>query len=122
MLSYDGRRFRPVVNSANGQVNGETTFHYRQSGATLTATYAGGGIRQGAMLGLVAEDGGLRFSYHHIGDNGELRSGACESRPELLEDGRIRLHERWLWTLGGEGHGESVVEEIPLEDNTARNG
>lgn len=25
-------------------------------------------------------------------------TGRCESRPENLEDGRLRMHEKWHWT------------------------
>ncbi len=111
-INYDGRRFRPVSNTPNGQVNGETLFEYRQTGDLFTATYSGGGIRSGSMTGLAAPDGALRFCYQHLTDTGELRSGVCDSTPEILADGRIRLHEKWQWTLGEPaGTGESIVEE-----------
>ena len=42
----------------------------------------------------------------------KLKNGFCKSIPELLPDGRIRLHETWEWTYGGDGTGESIVEEI----------
>src|SRR5689334_20725460 len=100
MNNYDGKTFRPVVNTPNGQVTGETLFRYRQQGDLLTATYEGGGIRAGQSLGLVKEDGSLEFCYHHVTDAGELRSGKCTSTPESLDDGRIRLHEFWQWTMG----------------------
>lgn len=94
-------------------MNGETLFEYQQSGDLLTATYRGGGIRLGSMLGTVGPDGHLHFCYHHLTDQGELRSGVCRSRPELLPDGRIRLYESWQWTLGGDcATGESIVEEV----------
>jgi hypothetical protein len=112
-INYHGRRFRPVSNSSSGQVNQQTMFLYQQpfGDALLTATYMGGGIRLGSMTGLVDETtGALRFHYQHVTDAGELRSGYCESTPELLSDGRLRLHERWKWTDGPAG--ESVVEEV----------
>ncbi|BDC49348.1 hypothetical protein F183_A16640 [Bryobacterales bacterium F-183] len=110
--NFEGRQFLPLRNSEGGQVNGDTRFLYHQSGDLLTATYSGGGIRAGSMLGTVAADGQLHFCYHHLTDGGELRSGVCRSRPELLPDGRIRLYESWQWTLGGDlATGESIVEE-----------
>jgi hypothetical protein len=42
---------------------------------------------------------------------GELMTGICRSTPEILPDGRIRLHESWQWTSGDESRGFSVVEE-----------
>ena len=111
-ISYDGRVFRPVVNSPNGQVNGKTEFHYSQQADVLTAVYAKGGIRIGQIVGRVHPDGSLEFCYQHLTDAGELRSGFCRSRPEILPDGRLRLHESWQWTSGDGSQGESIVEEI----------
>jgi len=39
-------------------------------------------------------------------------TGKCKSRPEILENGKIRLHERWQWTCGDMSKGTSVLEEI----------
>jgi len=111
-IDYDGRRFRPVTNTPNGQVNGDTLFEYRQAGDLLTATYTGGGIRLGQMTGLVHADGSIQFCYQHVTDSGELRSGVCTSTPFVLTDGRLRLEERWRWTLGDQTEGESAVEEL----------
>jgi hypothetical protein len=115
-MNYAGRKFRPVNNTPNGEVGDGTLFHYEQQDDLFSATYAGGGIRHGQMLGLCDAAGHLRFCYQHVSDDGSLRSGVCESRPEILEDGRIRLHERWRWTHGAPStEGESVVEEVMTE-------
>jgi len=100
------------MNSRTGQVSSDTVFHYEQHGAVLTATYSGGSILQGYMLGRVNEDNSLFFLYHHLDEHQNLRSGCCYSRPEMLPDGRIRLYEDWEWTHGGSGEGSSIVEEI----------
>ena len=38
-------------------------------------------------------------------------SGRCHSRIEVLDDGRLRMHETWEWT-SQPGNGTSVIEEI----------
>ncbi len=111
-MNYDGRVFVPVENTPNGEVNGATRFEYRQEGDLLTATYRGGGIRAGQMVGLVREGGRLEFVYQHVSEDGEMKTGKCESVPEVLGDGRLRLHERWKWTSGDQSEGSSVVEEV----------
>lgn len=111
-INFHGRTFTGVSNSPNGQISGDTIFNYSQHDNILSATYQGGSIREGYMLGLIHEDNSLHFTYHHIDIDGHLKSGYCKSTPEVLPDGRIRLYERWEWTHGGEGKGESVVEEI----------
>lgn len=111
-INYHGRTFTGVSNSPNGQVSGETVFNYSQRNNILSANYQGGSIREGYMLGQIREDNSLYFAYHHIDNDGQLKSGYCNSKPEVLPDGRIRLHEQWEWTHGGEGKGESIVEEV----------
>jgi hypothetical protein len=111
-MNYDGRVFRPVQNTPNGEVNGETLFEYRQVGDLFEATYRGGGIRSGQMVGRVLEGDCLEFLYQHLTDEGQLRSGRCHSTPTMLEDGRIRLSEQWQWSSGDQSVGTSVVEEV----------
>lgn len=109
-INYDGRLFRVASTSEAGEAGEDTLFRYRQRGSDVWATYEGGAVRMGTLVGTVAPDGGLDVRYAHVGTDGALRSGACRSTPERLPDGRLRLHERWRWT-GGEA-GTSVVEEV----------
>lgn len=111
-INYHGRKFTGISNTPNGQVGGDTIFLYQQHGNILKATYGGGSIMQGQMLGKVLADNSLYFTYHHIDNEGQLKSGYCNSRPKVLPDGRIRLYEQWEWTHGGAGKGESIVEEM----------
>jgi hypothetical protein len=111
-INYHHRKFTGVTNSPSGQVSGDTIFHYQQHDNMLTASYSGGSIRQGYLLGLVNEDNSLDFVYHHIDEHQTLKSGHCHSVPEMLPDGRIRLLEKWSWTFPKQGAGNSIVEEI----------
>lgn len=115
MINYDGRRFVSVNNSENGEVSSQTVFEYRQEGVILTASYSGGDIIKGLMIGLVNDDGSIAFRYNHINRNNEIRGGSCNSTPEILSNGRIRLHEKWKWNDKEYSDGESIVEEIPKD-------
>lgn len=110
-MNYQGKKFRSVSNSPNGEVSGETIFYYEQTGNILTAKYAGGGVEEGHLIALVDEQGCLDMRYHHVNVQGVLQTGICHSRPEILPDGRIRLYEQWRWTSGDGSSGQSVVEE-----------
>ena len=112
-FSYDGRVFRPLSNSETGEVGDATLFRYHQKDDLVWAEYSGGQIRFGTLIAKLLEDGSLDMRYQHINVNGELMTGTCRSTPELLPDGRLRLHEKWQWTSGDLSSGESVVEEIP---------
>lgn len=112
MIDYNGRTFRSVSNSANGEVSNETIFHYRQNGVHITATYQGGHIVDGSLTATVDEAGNLNMRYQHINTNGQFLTGICFSRPEMLPDGKLRLHEKWQWTCGDYSKGESIAEEV----------
>ena len=111
-MSYEGRVFRSVANSETGDVGEGTLFHYRQEKQIVWATYEGGAVAFGTLLARRLPDDSLDMRYHHITTQGEMKAGRCRSRPEVLADGRLRLHERWQWTEGGTESGESIVEEI----------
>jgi len=110
-INYHGRRFRPVDKSSNSETSAETVFIYSQQGPVVTATYTGGAILSGHLIGLVDGDGVIEMRYHHVNTSHELQTGVCRSTPEVLSDGRIRLHEAWQWTSGDCSAGRSVIEE-----------
>ncbi|MBL8045470.1 MAG: hypothetical protein JNL09_02960 [Anaerolineales bacterium] len=110
--NYHNRRFRSVRNTANGEVGAETVFNYQQNGEVVWATYAGGGIKFGTLIATVDAAGCLDMRYSHVNTAGELMTGQCRSTPEVLPDGRLRLHEVWQWTSGDGSNGESAVEEF----------
>lgn len=116
-MNYNGKTFRATSNTENGETSAETVFHYQQTGTLLTATYIGGRIVAGHLLGLVDADGNLDFRYHQLNTDGQLKTGTCQSTPEVLPNGKLRLHETWQWTSGNESSavprfGTSVVEEM----------
>ncbi len=111
-FNYNNRRFAGVSNSETGEVSSETVFHYRQQDDVVWATYEGGGVRFGTLVAKVGSNGCLDMSYQHINQQGELCTGKCFSTPEVLPDGRYRLHESWQWTSGDCSKGNSVVEEL----------
>lgn len=111
-MNYHNKKFRPVQNTENGETSAETIFHYKQEGNILTSEYAGGKIVKGHLIGLVDEAGAIDMRYHQVNDQGELMTGICQSQPEVLPNGKIRLHETWRWTSGDESAGSSIIEEI----------
>lgn len=111
MINYNNRIFKPIINAENGEASAETIFHYKQTGNILTSEYSGGKIVYGHLLGLVDREGNIDMRYHQINKNGEIMTGICKSVPELLANGKIRLHETWQWTSGDGSEGTSVVEE-----------
>jgi hypothetical protein len=108
--SLDGRRFRPAADVSGGDVGAQTVFEYVEDAGIVHARYAGGAVRLGFLVG-TREGDVLRFRYAQVRGDGSTATGRCESRIEVLEDGRLRLHETWAWE-SRDGEGTSVVEEV----------
>ena len=112
MINYNDKKFSPVSNTENGETSSETIFHYQQTGNILTSEYSGGQIVFGHLIGKVDTQGNIDMRYHQINIKGDIMTGKCKSTPEILENGKIRLHESWEWTSGDYSSGNSVIEEI----------
>lgn len=111
-INYNDRRFIGVENYDNGEFTKETIFHYHQKGDIVWGTYKGGGVRLGMLIGTVDIGGSLDMRWQHVNLSGQLKTGKCRSKPEILLNRRIRLYESWETTNGSEVHGESIVEEL----------
>ncbi|MED4205768.1 n-acetylglutamate synthase [Neobacillus mesonae] len=114
MINYNNRTFVSIDNTANGEVSSKTTFRYKQEGKIISATYSGGEIVKGLLIGIVNEDGCLEFRYNHINIKNEIRGGECVSTPEILANGRIRLFEKWKWLDAEKTEGNSIIEEVVI--------
>jgi len=112
MINYHNKIFATVDSTDTGEVSSETRFHYRHEGSIVWATYEGGSIWWGTLMAFVDNEGNLDMRYQHLNRAGEFKSGRCQSTPEILEDGRIRLHEEWQWTCDDHSTGTSVIEEV----------
>lgn len=111
-MNYHDKRFQVKSVSENGEVSSKLIFHYQQKGNILTCSYEDEQILSGQLMGLVDKDGNIEMGYHQINHQGQLMTGRCFSRPEILANGKIRLHETWEWTSGDYSKGKSVLEEI----------
>ena len=98
--SLEGRRF--------AEADRVLAFREDREG-TVTATYAGGSVVAGTLAG--RRDGAdLEFGFSQIERNGVVTAGSAEARLEVLDDGRLRVHE--TWRVAGTT-GTSVLEELP---------
>ncbi len=112
MIDYNDKIFKVVQNTVNGENSEETVFHYKQNGNILTSEYSGGKIIKGNLIGIVSANGEIDMRYHQINIEGKLMTGICKSIPEILPNGKIRLHEEWQWTCGDRSEGKSTIEEL----------
>jgi hypothetical protein len=108
--SLDGRRFRSSAHVPSGDVGPATVFDYRQDGDVVHASYSGGDIRLGFLVGTRTGDR-LDFRYVQLRVDGTTAAGHCLSEIELSDDDRLRLRETWAWETQP-GSGTSMVEEV----------
>lgn len=111
VINYNNKIFNPISNSENGEVDLSMHFLYKQEGNIVTSSYSGGRIKQGHLIALVGTNGELDMRYHQVNVQGEIMTGMCKSIPEIMPNGKIRLHEKWKWTAGDFSEGASVLEE-----------
>ena len=111
-MNYNDKKFRSISNTGNGEISGETIFHYKQHDNILTCEYFGSKIKKGHLIGIVDKDGNIDMRYHQVNIDGELTTGICRSTPEIQANGKIRLREKWQWTSGDKSKGQSLLEEI----------
>lgn len=112
MIDYNDKKFKAVQNTINGETSEETVFHYKQNGNIVSSDYSGGKIIKGNLIGIVSSNGEIDMRYHQINIEGKLMTGTCKSIPEILPNGKIRLHEEWRWTCDDESEGKSIIEEL----------
>ena len=110
--NLDGKVFRSVSNTDNGDAGADTLFYYHQADDLVTADYRGGSIVAGHLIARVLADGQLDMRYHHVNDKGDFMLGKCLSTPERLPDGRLRFKEQWQWLSGDLSSGYSEIEEV----------
>jgi hypothetical protein len=108
----DNRLFRGVVNYDDGDLTPDTRFRYFQKGRAVWGEMRGGVIAHGDLVARQEESGTLNMRWQYVTIDGRVVSGSCRSMIEVLEDGRVRLHETWTID-GSDGYtGTSVIEEI----------
>lgn len=117
-LDLHNRMFVGVVNYDDGDANQDTVFRYYQDGDLVWGSYEGGRVRHGQILARVTPEVTLDMVWQYLNLDDQLIAGTCQSTPVLLPDGRYRLNEKWVITLGPAAGqvGESAIEEMEQEN------
>lgn len=111
-FNFNNRRFRGVENYDDGDLTGEVLFLCHQRKNVVWGEFHGGRIACGNLVAHMRDDGTLDMLWQYVNIDAHLVGGICISRPEVLSDGRYRVSESWSITVGGEGMGRSVIEEV----------
>ncbi|MEM7019187.1 MAG: n-acetylglutamate synthase [Pseudomonadota bacterium] len=109
--NLEGKQFKSLSNTENGEVSEETIFNYHQEGKHVWADYGGGSIVRGNLIAIKNDNGTLDMYYQHINDQNQIMIGKCISTPSL-KDGKLLFREEWQWLNGDCSKGVSVIIEI----------
>lgn len=109
-VSLDGRTLAGVENDGQGEVSGDTRFHFEQEGERIYARYSGGEVVDGHLVGTLD---GARWDirYAQINEDGRTATGHSVGEITVLDDGRVRIEDEWEWESRA-GAGESVLKEV----------
>jgi hypothetical protein len=107
-----GRTFRAMSNSAHGQSGSATEMEFTGDEDYVTATYAGGGVRLGQVLGRRTKDDALDMHYHAGSTSGEIRAGHGRATFAADSQGRMRMFIEWQWLTGDHSAGHSEWAEV----------
>lgn len=103
-LSLANRTMRPIQTSANSVIGPQTIFSFSESGGMVSATYAGGAIWSGFLVGSRTGDR-LTFRYLQADTRGGIQSGDSTCEVRRLPNGLLQVIEDY-------GNGTNVIEEL----------
>ena len=99
-----------TVTSNNGVVNKDTIFRFSQNDSVITASYSGGKIVTGYLIGKIIESN-LHFRFIQIDLANNIDSGQSVCEIKKTDDGRIQLVEHFEWDSIN-GKGINIIEQI----------
>ena len=101
-MTLAGLTFRAIANSKNGTMTTETRMTFHLDDGLVTASYGGGSIAVGQVVGRHTGERTVQLLYQCLTVAGELRAGEASAR---FADDRMFLE--WQWLTGDRSRGES---------------
>ncbi len=111
MISLDKIRMNIIKTSINGVVDKETVFIFSQNGNIVSASYSGGKIKQGYLIGTIENDK-LTFGYCQIQTDNKIDNGQSICQLLIGENGKFRLIENFKWLSRDGNSGTNIFEEF----------
>ncbi len=99
-----------IETAGNGIVNDLTIFTFTQTDNLVSATYSGGQILKGYLIGTVKQNK-LSFSYCQLQTNGVMDNGQSEC-DILIENEKLKLVEHFTWASRNGETGINIYQEL----------
>ena len=110
-ISLDNVKMNVIQTAPNGIVNELTIFTFSQNDDFVSATYCGGKIFKGYLVGKI-DANKLLFSYCQLQVDGKIDNGQSECDIAFGDDGKIKLIEHFTWTSKNNETGVNVFQEL----------
>lgn len=111
-MTLDNIQMNVIQTAPNGVVNEFTIFTFSQSGNFVSATYSGGQIFKGFLVGTINKEK-LAFSYCQIQVDGKVDNGQSECDIIIDEgNGKIKLIEHFKWVSKNNDTGINIFQEL----------
>lgn len=112
-MNLNNKKFVTAENE-NGLSSDKTVFYYSENEqGIITATYSGGSIVHGNILGKrIEKSNKFELQYHCLTTNNELKTGESKGIITKNKDGRLILKMNWNWLNGDVSSGTSKYVEI----------
>ncbi|MFI5162391.1 MAG: hypothetical protein ACHQHN_14015 [Sphingobacteriales bacterium] len=110
-ISFENLKMNVVQTAPNGVVNQLTIFTFSQNGSFVSATYTGGPIFRGYLVGAIHHNR-LSFSYCQVQADGKIDNGQSECEIRTGENGKIQLVENFKWASRDDESGVNIFQEL----------
>lgn len=110
-MDLNGIKMNVTETDPDGVVNHETIFEFTQENETVTASYSGGKIEKGFLVGAL-KGSTLNFSYCQKQTDGTLDNGISECEVSKDGSGKIQLTEHFEWKSRPGVKGKNVFKEL----------
>jgi hypothetical protein len=112
-LDLDLRVFEVVETSPASAISHDTWFEFRERDGVVEASYAGGKIASGRLLGRRDRDR-VTTAYAQLDRDGQLQTGTGILRVDRDSDQRLLLTEDYTWSSGTTGR--NVLRSVEPAD------
>lgn len=109
-MNLNNVKMNVIETAGNGIVNELTIFTFSQTDNFISATYSGGQILKGYLVGILNQNK-LSFSYCQLQTNGKMDNGQSEC-DILIENEKIRLIEHFTWASRNGETGINIFQEL----------
>jgi hypothetical protein len=109
-MNLDNVKMNVIETAGNGIVNELTIFTFSQKGNFISATYSGGQILKGYLVGILNQNK-LSFSYCQLQTNGKMDNGLSEC-DVFIENEKIMLVEHFTWASRNGETGTNIFQEL----------